>query len=99
MADGGDELDNLEPLASAEEEIETSQPRMPHLEMDPTDLDAQFPSMKAPEDDGLEDINKDEDDEMLKEGMQIAANIAEEMIRHGRTRREHRGGEDRVRSK
>ena len=99
MADGGDELGSLEPLAGAEEETVTSQPRMPHLEMNATDLDAQFPSMNAPEDDGLEDLNKDEDDDLLKEGMQIAADIAEEMVRHGRTRREHRGGEDRARAK
>ena len=45
---------------------------MPHISLTPCELDEQYPSMRAPADDRMEDVLKDEDDTVFKHGMQIA---------------------------
>jgi hypothetical protein len=59
---------------------------MPHLSLTPLELDEQYPSMRAPADDRMEDVLKDEDDTVFKHGMQIAAEIRAAMRVNGRTR-------------
>ncbi len=71
-----------------EEEHPTSRPRMPHIEMDTSQLDAAFPSIQAPEDDGLDDLDRDEADATLAAGLRTADEIARDMVQHGRTRRD-----------
>ena len=77
-------------LAQEEEEEEehpTAKPRMPHTELSTAQLDAAFPSIQAPEDDGLDDLVRDEADATLAAGLRIAEDIAHDMAQHGRTRR------------
>ncbi len=71
---------------ASEQEEPRVRARMPHNELGREQLDLLFPSIIAPSDEGLEDIVRDEDDEMLKHGMRIAAKISEDMTKHGRTR-------------
>ncbi len=71
-----------------DEEHPTAKPRMPHTELSTAQLDAAFPSIQAPEDDGLDDLARDEADVTLAAGLRIAEDIAHDMAQHGRTRRE-----------
>ena len=59
---------------------------MPHLSLVPRELDEQYPSMRAPADDRMEDYLKDENDVVFKHGMEIAEEIRAEMRSKGRTR-------------
>ena len=81
-------VDEDEEELKAEEETAGTKPWMPHLMLTEDELDAQFPSLEVPEDDGLEDPNQDDDDAMLQHGMSIAREIADGMLRNGRTRRD-----------
>ena len=56
------------------------------------ELDTQFPSIVAPEDDGLDDMARDIDDPVLQHGRRIARSISDGMFKHGRTRRDNTGG-------
>ena len=60
-------------------------PIMPHLSLEPSELDAQYPSMRAPADDRTEDFIKDHDDLIFQNGMQIADEIRAAMRSEGRT--------------
>ncbi len=61
-------------------------PTMHHLSLTPRELHKRHPSMRAPADDRMEDVLKDEDDTVFKHGMQIAAEIRAAMRANGRTR-------------
>ena len=60
---------------------------MPHLTCSATMLDQLFPSVEAPDDEQLDDLNADETDGTLRYGMRIAENIVEENALNGRRRR------------
>ena len=62
-------------------------PIMPHLTCSATMLDQLFPSVEAPDDEQLDDLNADETDGTLKHGMRIAEKIVEENALNGRRRR------------
>ena len=85
---GEDEVNPAEDEPGAEEESPTSTPWMPHVTLSRGDIDTQFPSLEAPDDEGLEDPIKDSDDTMLEHGMKIATKISENMLKYGRTRRD-----------
>ena len=72
-----------------EEEEPAGRPWMPHVALNHEEMDQQFPSLTAPEHDGLDDADRDENDAMLRYGQSIARSIADGMVRHGRTRRDH----------
>ena len=59
---------------------------MLHISLTPFELDEQYPSMRAPADDRMEDVLKDEGDTLSKHGMQIAEGIRAAMRIEGRTR-------------
>ena len=59
---------------------------MPHVSLTPRELNERYPSMRAPDDDHMEDILKDEDDMVFKHGMGIADEIRAAMKSKGRTR-------------
>ena len=61
---------------------------MPHLALTDEDLNRRFPALVAPDDEGLDDLIRDEDDHMLQHGIKVASEISEGMLRHGRTRRD-----------
>ena len=65
---------------------------MPHNCLSRLELDTQFPSIVAPEDDGLDDMARDIDDPVLQHGRRIARSISDGMFKHGRTRRDNTGG-------
>ena len=50
----------------------TEAPVMPHLSLSTVDLDRPYPSMRAPADDQLEDLEDDGRDTILQSGMWIA---------------------------
>ena len=60
---------------------------MPHLVMTKEELDAQFPSIVAPEEELLGDNDQDENDAVYQHGMELAGEIARNMQVHGRRRR------------
>ena len=60
---------------------------MPHLTCSATMLDQLFPSVEAPDDEQLDDLNADETDGTLRYGMRIAEKIVEENALNGRRRR------------
>ncbi len=89
MADGGPELDEV---MQAEEEIAPKHvARMPHNEMPQERLDVEFPSVAAPGDEDLEDLDRDENDAMLIYGRKVAEQIANDMAAFGRTRANGKG--------
>ncbi len=59
---------------------------MPHVSLTPREFEERNPSMRAPDDDRMEDILKDEDDMVFKHGMEIADEIRAAMKAKGRTR-------------
>ncbi len=62
-------------------------PRMPHTELSSDELEAQYPSLEAPEELELEDLGKLEKDTLYAAGMQVVQQILDEMAVAGRTRR------------
>ncbi len=74
-------------VAQEEEEEQPTVPRMPHLEYGRERLDAAYPSLAAPDDEPLDDLTRLEDDVLYGKGMEIAQNIINDMVQHGRRRR------------
>jgi hypothetical protein len=62
---------------------------MPHNEMTAEDLDNFYPTIIAPPDEGLDDPINDDNDDIYKHGLEIAAAIADDMTVHGRTRHDY----------
>ena len=93
-----DDLDEKNPTAGYDdtavreetrsEEEQGGTPWMPHIALTERELDSRFPRLVAPEDEDLEDVARDTDDRMLQHGYKIAREIAEGMLRNGRTRRD-----------
>ena len=50
------------------------------------ELDKRFPSIIAPEDDGLHDFTDDRADVVYRRGVQISEHIQAETLQHGRRR-------------
>ena len=59
---------------------------MPHLDFTGRDLDVHYPSIKAPEDEQLDDLAVDEHDKVYQHGLRIADEIRSQMHIHGRKR-------------
>ncbi len=59
---------------------------MLHVSLTSSELDEQYPSMRAPAGDRMEDVLKDEDDMVFKHGMDIAEETRAAMRSQGRTR-------------
>ena len=59
---------------------------MPHLEYAEEDLDRLYPRLAAPEEEGLNDAEKDAHDALLQKGLEIAREIQAEAVKHGRLR-------------
>ena len=76
------------PEGQEEEMVEEVAPWIPHLALSDEDIDRRFPSLVAPDDEGLDDIIRDEDDAMLQHGIKMANDISENMLKYGRTRRD-----------
>ena len=70
----------------AELQEETS-PCMPHLTYSAEELDARYPPLVAPEDDGLEDLADDGQDQVYQHGLGIARQIRADVAVQGRRRR------------
>jgi hypothetical protein len=66
--------------------VEDGTPWMPHLVLNAEDLELQFPSIEAPEEDQYEDLVKETDDIIFNHGMKLAERIVEDMFAKGRTR-------------
>ena len=66
---------------------ETTFPRMPHMELTCEELDRLYPSLQAPNDDGLTDPNDDSQDIVYQEGLKMANEIQVQVDAEGRKRR------------
>ena len=75
-----------ESIDAVEEGI-NEEPFMPHLVMAEEELDTQFPSIVAPEEELLGDNDCDENDAVYQHGMKLAGEIARNMQVHGRRRK------------
>ena len=60
---------------------------MPHNELSQEDLDREYPSIAAPEDDQLDDTANDSDDKVSQAGMREVQKIRQTMKTQGRRRR------------
>ena len=60
---------------------------MPHLTYSAEELDARYPLLVAPEDDGLGDLAEDRDDQVFQHGLGIAREIRAAVAIEGRRRR------------
>ena len=79
-----------------EEMVEEVAPWLPHLVLSEEDINRRFPSLIAPDDEGLDDLIRDADDQMLQHGIKVANDISDNMLKHGRTRRDYITGELRL---
>jgi len=86
MADGG--LDGGDALAVASEGEHGDDPIMPHLDMDPAELDRLYPALEVDREDPLMEPNGDAKDGVLQSGLEQAARIQASTQRCGRTRYE-----------
>ncbi len=66
---------------------EEASPIMPHMRYSAEQLDKLFPALEAPPEEGLEDLNKDDQDGVFQHGMKIAQAIQAEADADGRRRR------------
>ena len=64
---------------------------MPHVELSGAALDAEYPSLEAPEEELLQDMTNLEDDALYNKGMKIVQGIIQDMVAHGRRRRADNG--------
>ena len=71
----------------AVDDVEGTPTIMPHLELTPTQLDEQYPTIEAPEEDILVDFAEERGDVVYQHGMRIARNIDETSRAQGRLRR------------
>jgi hypothetical protein len=62
-------------------------PCMPHLTYSASELDARYPPLVAPPDEGLIDISDDKRDAVYQHGLRIAEDIRAEVAAQGRKRR------------
>jgi hypothetical protein len=81
-------------MASASQEMnavaETAEqppPVLPHVTLEPDELDKQYPPMSAPPHDELDDIMEDADDPVLQTGLRLAEDIRQCKRLQGRLRR------------
>ena len=84
MATADEELNEVK--EQEEQEGLEDAPRMPHCEMAKEQLDLEYPSLVAPPDDDLQDVQDDAADAVYQHGLRIAESIAVDMAVHGRTR-------------
>ena len=81
-ADGDGEVNTLKP-----EDTAGSAARMPHLELTPEQLKAEYPSLEVPQDLDFDDLHALEDDGLYQAGMVVVQQILRAMATTGRTRR------------
>ena len=81
-ADGDGQVNTLRPEYAA-----GNAARMPHLELSPEQLKAEYPSLEVPEDLDFDDISTLEDDGLYQAGMVVVQQILQELATTGRTRR------------
>lgn len=74
-------------LDEVNEREEQTRPRMPHLELSDWDLDRLYPSLKAPQEDGLTDADDDARDAVYQRGLQVARAIQKQASAEGRKKR------------
>ena len=77
-----------EGLTAAIQEQELSMPIMPHIALEPQELDRLYPALIPADEADDPDLNRDEDDGTFTAGMAVAAKIGADMVTLGRTRRE-----------
>jgi len=65
----------------------TMSPLMPHLVYGEADLNRLYPKFEAPDDEQLDDLQKDTDDRVYQHGLSVAAAISAETETQGRKRR------------
>jgi hypothetical protein len=82
MADAQSDA-GVEEVAELQEE---TSPCMPHLTYSASELDARYPPLVAPEDDGLEDLAEDRRDGVFQHGLGIAEEIRAAVAAEGRRR-------------
>ena len=80
------ESEDGEDLAALQEET-SSCPSMPHLTYSASELDARYPPLVAPADEGLADVADDRQDAVYQHGLGIASDIREQVVTQGRRRR------------
>ena len=61
-------------------------PRMPHNELEPSEVDRVYPSLEAVDDLRLDDLARLEDESLYSAGMVVVQAILREMATTGRTR-------------
>ena len=88
MADAKDELGAVDANDGPKGNGDVPNYWMPHNELEESELNRMFPGLVAPDEDHLADMQHDSDDTMLTHGNKLAAEIADDMVKYGRTRRQ-----------
>jgi len=86
MASAPTEDADEDEVAAVQEEI-AIRPCMPHLAYPAHELDARYPPLSAPPDEGLVDVVDDKRDAVYQHGLGIAEDIRAEVAAQGRKRR------------
>ena len=86
MADAEPSDLNDDEVAEVQEETSTC-PCMPHLMYSATELDARYPPLVAPPDEGLVDVTDDRRDGVYQHGLKLASEIRAQVTAQGRRRR------------